>query len=223
MDVMCNGKKSKEEIFFSNGTDFLISKSMSERMGLVKFAKACYQRALKLHKQQAVSLTPETAVNYKDLQKKWSKHLPLGKKTGDPLEDLKQIFPEAFDGGVGLFPGELELKVKDDAEPKQCRARPVPDTVMDKLQQKLDEMEKEGIIRECPETTDWVHNLVIARKKNGDLRICLDPKNLNKYLVRNRHFTASWEDAQRSFNNGQFFSTLDAKSGYWTKKLSPES
>jgi len=29
---------------------------------------------------------------------KWNKHLPLGKKTGDPLEDLKQIFPEIFDG-----------------------------------------------------------------------------------------------------------------------------
>ena len=223
MDVMCNDKKSKEEIFFSNGTDFLISKSMSEKMDLVKFALTCYQRALVEQKQQAVTITPESAIDYKSLQKKWSKFLPLGKRTGDPLGDLKKIFPEAFDGGVGLFPGELKLKVMDNAEPKQCRARPVPDTVMDKLHEKLQEMEKEGIIRECPEITEWVHNLVITRKQNGDIRICLDPKNLNKYLVRNRYFTASWEDAQRSFNNGKFFSTLDAKSGYWTKKLSPES
>ena len=84
-------------------------------------------------------------------------------------------------------------------------------------------MEKDGIIRECSETTDWVHNLVSVTKKNGDLRLWLDPTNLNKGLIRNLHYTASWEDAQRTFNNGKFFSTLDAKSGYWTQKLSPES
>ena len=84
-------------------------------------------------------------------------------------------------------------------------------------------MEQEGIIRPCPETTDWVHNLVIVSKKNGDIRICLDPKNLNKYLVRSIHYTASWEDAKHSFSKGQYFSTLDAKSGYWTKMLSQES
>lgn len=36
-------------------------------------------------------------------------------------------------------------------------------------------------------------------------------------------FTASWEDAKHSFKNGQYFSTLDAKSGFWanlTKKVS---
>ncbi len=94
---------------------------------------------------------------------------------------------------------------------------------MPKLKAELDKMEAQGIIRPCPETTDWVHNLVIAKKKNGDLRICLDPKNLNKGLIRNIHYTASWEDAQHSFANGKYFSTLDAKSGYWTQKLSPES
>lgn len=84
-------------------------------------------------------------------------------------------------------------------------------------------MEKEGIIRPCPETTDWVHNLVIVSKKNGDIRVCLDPRNLNKHLVRSVNYTASWEDAQHSFAKGQYFSTLDAKSGYWNKKLSKES
>ena len=45
----------------------------------------------------------------------------------------------------------------------------------------------------------------------------------NKYLVRSAQHTASWEDIQHSFQNGLYFSTLDAKSGYWTKCLSKES
>ncbi len=88
------------------------------------------------------------------------------------------------------------------------------------LKKELDKMEVEGIIRPCPETTDWVHNLITVVKKNGTLCLCLDPRNLNRYLIQNMHYTASWEDAQHSFRNGQYFSMLDAKSGYWTKRLS---
>ena len=57
--------------------------------------------------------------------------------------------------------------------------------------------------------------------KDGTLHLCLDPRYLNRYLIRNIH--ASWEDVQHSFRNGQFFSTLDAKSGYWTKQLEEQS
>ena len=94
---------------------------------------------------------------------------------------------------------------------------------MPQLKKELDRMEQEGIIRPCPETTDWVHNLVTVVKKDGSLRLCLDPRNLNRYLIRNVHYTASWEDALHSFKHGRYFSTLDAKSGYWTKKLDAQS
>ena len=94
---------------------------------------------------------------------------------------------------------------------------------MPELKKELDKMEQERIILPCPETTGWVHNIVTVVKKDGSLRFCLDPRNLNKYLIRNVHYTASWEDALHSFKNGQYFSTLDAKSGYWTKKLDERS
>ena len=159
----------------------------------------------------------------KHSEKKWQAHLPLGRKTGDPMKDLQQIFPQAFDGKVGLFDGEVSLKVSPDAQPVQLPPRAVPQSVMSKLKKELDKMEAEGIIRACPEATDWVHNIVTVVKKDGSLRLCLDPRNLNKYLVRQIHYTASWEDAQHSFRNGSYFSTLDAKSGYWTKLLDTDS
>ena len=91
---------------------------------------------------------------------------------------------------------------------------------MPKLKAKLDRMEKEGIIQPCPETTDWVHNIVIV-SKNMTSKFAWIQK-YKKYLIRSIHYTASWEDAKHTIN-GQFFSTLDAKSGYRTKKLSEES
>jgi len=94
---------------------------------------------------------------------------------------------------------------------------------MPQLKKELNKMEQEGIITACPETTNWVHNLVTAVKKNGTLCLCLNPRNLNKYLICNVHYTASWEHVQHRFRDGQDFSTLDAKSGYWTKQLDEQS
>ena len=163
---------------------------------------------------EAVHITDESEVDHHKLKTKWKEHLPLGRKTGDPLNDLKQIFPETFDGQVGLFEGEASLKVSSNTKPVQLPPRSVPQSIMPELKK----MEQEGIIRPCLETTEWVHNIVTVVKKDGSLRLCLDPRNLNKYLIRNVHYTASWEDALHSFKNGQYFSTLEAKSGYWTKK-----
>ena len=88
------------------------------------------------------------------------KHLPLGKNTGDPLEDLKLVFPTMFNGKVGLFEGETSLKWSPDAKPVQLSPRAMPQSILPKLRNELEKMEKEGIIRPCAETTDWVHNLV---------------------------------------------------------------
>ena len=156
----------------------------------------------------AVHITQESEVDYSKLKTKWMKHIPLGKETGSPLEDLKEIFPDTFDGQVGLFEGEAHFKVSAEAQPVQLPPRGVPQSVMPALKKKLDKMEQDGIIRPCPETTDWVHNLVVVVKKNGTLRLCLETRNLSKYLTCNVHYTASWEDAQHSFTNGQFLQHL---------------
>ena len=100
---------------------------------------------------------------------KWKEHLPLGRKTGDPLNDLNQIFPETFDGQVGLFEGEASLQVSPDAKPVQLPLRAIPQSIMPELKKEVDKMEQEGIIRPCPETTEWVHNI----ERKMDLYACV--------------------------------------------------
>lgn len=226
VNVTCNNITSMTKFYVTKREcAFVLGLEFCKTFKLVTIAPVCIQQSTTIEPEhvKAVHITDESAADYHKLQKKWKKHLPLGKRTGDPLEDLKQIFPETFDGQVGLFEGVVTLKLSPDAKPVQLPPRAVPQSIMPQLKKELDKMEEEGIIRACPETTEWVHNLVTVVKKNGTLRICLDPRNLNKYLIRNVHYTASWEDVQHSFRNGQFFSTLDAKSGYWTKQLDEQS
>ena len=37
------------------------------------------------------------------------------------------------------------------------------------------------------EPTDWVSSLVTVEKKNGSLRVCLDPRDLN-LVIKREHF-----------------------------------
>ena len=45
----------------------------------------------------------------------------------------------------------------------------VPQSIMPQLKKELDKMEHKGIIRTCPETTEWVHNLVTVVKKEWNV------------------------------------------------------
>ena len=226
VNVTCNAITAKAKFYVTkHECAFILGLGFCKDFNLVSIAPVCIQQSVSMEPNHvdAVHITDESEADYIKLRTKWNKHLPLGKKTGGPLEDLKQIFPETFDGQVGLFQGEVSLKLSPDAKPVQLPPRAIPQSIMPQLKKELDKMEQEGIIRACPETTEWVQNLVTVVKKNGTLRVCLDPRNLNNYLIRNVHYTASWEDAQHSFRNGQYFSTLDAKSGYWTKQLDEQS
>ena len=52
--------------------------------------------------------------------------------------------------------------------------RKLPYAKYDQLKETIARLEEE-IIASVDKPTDWVHNLVITEKRNGSLRICLDP------------------------------------------------
>ena len=84
-------------------------------------------------------------------------------------------------------------------------------------------MGKNGIIRKVTDPTAWVSSLTYPRKSNGELRICLDPKDLNKNIMRTFHKTPTVEEVTHKFHGSKVFSKLDVKNGYWGIKLYAES
>ena len=65
--------------------------------------------------------------------------------------------------------------------------------------------------------------MVATKKKNGDVRICLDPRDLNKALKRPHHPMRTADDVASRLGNAKVFSTLDAKAGFWQIKLEKQS
>ncbi len=64
---------------------------------------------------------------------------------------------------------------------------------------------------------------MLVDKKNGNLRICLSPRGLNR-AIRREHFKLPTRDEiMAQFSNAKYFSKLDASSGVWQMKLDEES
>ena len=84
-------------------------------------------------------------------------------------------------------------------------------------------MDRLGVIERVQEPTDWVNSMVIVTKPNGKLRICIDPRDLNKAIKREHYPMKTIEEVIMRMPNAKIFSVLDASSGYWQVKLDRDS
>src|SRR6266576_1011811 len=65
--------------------------------------------------------------------------------------------------------------------------------------------------------------MVPVLKKQGDVRLCVDLTNLNKSIIRPRIIMPEVEETLGQIGKSKFFTKLDAMSGFWQIKLTPES
>lgn len=138
-------------------------------------------------------------------------------------KSIMEEYPDVFDG-IGLFPGECTIHLKPDATPVVYPPRRVPLALRGRLKEELQNMEKQGVIARVTEPTDWVNALVVVEKpRTRKLRICLDPRDLNKAIKRPHYPLPTIEDITPKLMGAKYFSVLDARSGYWAIKLTEES
>ena len=65
--------------------------------------------------------------------------------------------------------------------------------------------------------------MVPVQKSNGKLRICVDLRRLNSAVKRSRFVLPTLEDIAPKLAGAQYFSKLDASSGFWQIPLHPDS
>ena len=77
-------------------------------------------------------------------------------------------------------------RVTSSQDPK-LPVRKIALALIPKLDKELDSMLADGIIVPVEKPTDWVNSLVVREKPNSSLRVCLDPRDLNKAIRREHH------------------------------------
>ncbi|WP_419625204.1 reverse transcriptase family protein, partial [Thiolapillus sp.] len=142
-----------------------------------------------------------------------------------PIKDashLKHMYPDRFEG-IGDFEGELHITLQEGAKAVVQPPRKYPIQLLDEIKSELEKMERLDVITPVTEPTDWVNALAFSRKSSGGLRVCLDPRSLNKCIKRTHYKTPTLEEITNRLSGSKVFSKLDAKHRYWSIKLDEES
>ena len=87
------------------------------------------------------------------------------------------------------------------------------------LAQLLESMQKSHVIQ--PSESPWASPVVLVRKKDGSLRLCVDYRALNSVTKADSFPLPRIDDILDQLGESRYFTTLDLKSGYWQVKVHP--
>ena len=139
-------------------------------------------------------------------------------------EYLLKEFADVFQG-IGTLPGPpYDIVLKDNYVPVQHPPRSCPVGMRDAYKAELDRLVKEKVITEVKDQyTEWVNSIVPVRKPDGSIRLCLDPRDLNKAIERNAWYARTIDDVLPDLADATHITLCDANSGYWQVTLSLRS
>ena len=95
------------------------------------------------------------------------------------MEDYISQYTNVFTG-EGKLEGLLHLEIDRNVQPVQLPTRKVPIALREPLKHELDRFSNIGVIQKVDTPTSWISALVVTTKKNGKVRLCIDPKPLNE-------------------------------------------
>ena len=166
-------------------------------------------------------------------------HALLGRETAISLVNSLEVSTDGAKGETSIFekfPGccegigklkDFQLKVMIDPEVQPVAQlqpiRRVPYHLRDKLSTKLNELVELDIIEKVSGPSSYVSPVVVVPKPSGDIRLCVDMRQANMAVKRERFRIPTIDEVLQDLNQSKFFSKLDLTSAYHQIELSPES
>ena len=89
----------------------------------------------------------------------------------------------------------------------------LPHAYREAVQRELEEMKAHKIIE--PANSDWAAPMVLVKKKDGTLRLCVDYRRLNTTTRADAYPMPRIEDMIDQLGKAKYLTTLDLTKGYW--------
>ena len=136
---------------------------------------------------------------------------------------LRQQYPNVFDGVGKLTDYQQKISINDTIKPVAQSPRRIPFHVRKQVSAKLNELERLDIIEKVSGPTPWVSPLVVVPKSSGEIRVCVDMRQVNTAVIRERYPIPTIEESLQDLNGAAVFSKLDLKWGYHQIELDEKS
>ena len=144
---------------------------------------------------------------------------------GDSDNNIMTEFKDVFHGVGKLKDYKIKLHIDNNVQPVAQPHRRIPFQVRKQVEKKLEELEANDIIEKVEGPTPWVSPIVTVPKGSDlqDIRICVDMRQANKAIKRERHLTPTLDEIMADLNNSKVFSKLDLNQGYHQLELHEDS
>lgn len=133
--------------------------------------------------------------------------------------ERKDVFScDEFDVGCSKST-QHHIRLTED-KPFRERSRRLAPADIEDVRQHLEKLKEAGIIADS--RSPYASPIVVVRKKNGQIRMCVDYRTLNRRTIPDQYTVPRIEDALACLNGSQWFSVLDLRSGYYQIPLCEE-
>jgi hypothetical protein len=124
------------------------------------------------------------------------------------LEEFEDVFKEV----PGLPPNrdiDFSINLMPGVAPVSKTPYRMSTLELKELQMQLEELLKKGYIR--PSVSPWGAPVFFVKKKDGTLRLCIDFRQLNKVIVKNKYPLPRIDDLFDQLKDAKIFSKIDLR------------
>ena len=134
-----------------------------------------------------------------------------------------ETYADLFENKLGDLPVKYKMTLDPTVPPVIRPPRRVPKPMEEPVRKELKRMIQLGVITPMLEPSEWVSHMVATKKKSGEIRLCIDPKDLNRALTRPHHPMRTVEETTMNLTDAKVFTVLDAKTSFWQIPLDEQS
>ena len=139
-------------------------------------------------------------------------------KEGTILDEIPIVreFQNVFPDDIAGLPPEREVKFTIDlipgTEPISIPPYKMAPAELRDLKAQLEELLSKGFIR--PSISPWGAPIIFVKKKDGSLRLCIDYRQLNRFIIRNQYPLPRIDELFDQLQGSRVYSKIDLRSGY---------
>ena len=143
----------------------------------------------------------------------------------DPkIQEILNKYCTVFQGQGKLENQKIKLHIRDNVKPVIQPQRRIPYHMRKDVSKELKKLEEQDIIEKvADQPTPWISPIVATPKKDGGIRLCVDMREANQAIERERHTIPTLQDFKAEVNGSKFFSKIDLKQAYHQLELHPDS
>lgn len=170
-------------------------------------------------RRQAAQESPSTPLNLEEKLQLFNGTEEQKQRVLEVLNRYPSVIPKDSKD-VGYTDKCFHRIPQKDETPVAQPYRSIPPNDFQKVRDHIQELLDKGVVRQSH--SPYAAPVVVAKKKDGSIRLCVDYRKLNEKTVKDAYPLPRIQESFDALTGAQFFTTFDLASGYHQIAMSPE-